>query len=257
MKRLKILMMAAVLTITLCACGGEESGQGDSVGAVAGQEEQKAQKEQKNEQKNEEKPYECLQELLEATPEQRLRQIGDMVFRLDNSMSLSDAMEILKSSGGEFAIYDTDGLVELAQGGNPKDLTNSVVEPGCRQWFKVCVDGEWAYSVEVYSFGDAFTKLSDEEVKLTHISSQIYDVTYYFKGLRSDGEGLTYDSIKELMKDYEGNMIEGEYYDTYRIAYNYQWLDVDGKSHKNQISFFIDREDKTCTGVSDEETFNM
>ncbi len=248
MKKLKIFVMALVLSVALCSCGGEASEQSGNGGTVAGQEEKKDKSLES---------YECLAEVLEAAPEQRLWQIGDMVFRLDNSMTFAETMEILKSTGKECTLYDSSGLIELEEGGNPEEiLMEALVDPGVQQYLCVVIDGEWAFTVGVYSFGDAFTKLSDDAVKLVAISSRIHDDMYYCKGIRQDGEGLTYDSIKELMADYAGNMVEGEYYDTYRIAYNYEWIDANGRTQESRLSFYIDKSDKTCTGVSDEETLN-
>lgn len=248
MKKLKIFMMALVLSIALCSCGGEVAEQSSNGGNAVDQE--------KIKDKSLES-YECLAEVFGATPEQRLWQIGDMVFRLDNSMTFAETMDVLKSTGKECSLYDSSGLIELEEGGNPEEiLMESLVDPGVKQYLCVVIDGEWAFTVGIYSFGDAFTKLSDDAVKLVAISSKRYDDMYYCKGIRQDGEGLTYDSIKELMADYAGNMVEGEYYDAYRIAYDYEWTDADGRTQGSQISFYIDRLDKSCTGVSDEETLN-
>lgn len=226
MKKLKIFFMMAVLSVAFCACGskGDDNKDASSLGG---------------------KEFECLPELLEASPEDRLIQIGDVVLRFDYTMTLKEAMEAFENSSAEYELKMDNGDTELSM---------DRIVPGMEGFaFEVMKDDETIYYIGVENTSTELVTATDDSVILCDaIRNSEYkgDDIYYFQGIRSDGNGLNINSVKELMAEYEDGLEEDSSDKYYTLIYSYTWQAPEGKEEKGSALFRFDLNDGSCGYVS-------
>lgn len=244
MIKCKVLLMTAVLAVMLCACGGdkpEASAGSDAGSAASAKKEEVAESVSDETSKDAQGGFECLPEILEASPEDRLFQVGDVILKADYSMSLKDAIDALEAGSVEYEYLNQDTNTEL----NMDRLV-----PG--EDFVVvtlCKDGKEFVNLLAYNTSSEMVSTSDNAIKLRLValySLEMVDDFYYFGGLRADGKGQTLESVKELMAPYEDTLKE----DTsgYTLEYDYTWTSVMGEQ-KSTVSFYIDLNDGSCEYV--------
>ncbi|MBQ7919830.1 MAG: hypothetical protein IJ324_07830 [Lachnospiraceae bacterium] len=222
MKKLKIFLMMAALSVALCACGGKETEQnGGSDNGNNTVVEQTAGDDKEDKSATEDKKpehFECLPELLEASPEDRLVQIGDVVLRFDGTMSFKEAMEAFENSSAEYELKTDNGDTELSM---------DRMVPGMEGFaFEVMKDGETIYFIGVENTSTELATATDDSIILCDaIGNSAYkgDDISYFKGIRRDGNGLTINSVKELMAEYEDSLEEKSSDKSYTLIYSYTW----------------------------------
>ncbi|MBQ7919862.1 MAG: hypothetical protein IJ324_07990 [Lachnospiraceae bacterium] len=251
MKKLKLLLMVAVLTFSVCACGGSESEQSsgsDSKNQTATEQSvsESADKETDAEVPVKQEGNGCQQELLEAPVEERWIQIDDAVLRRDYTMSLDEAVKAFQESG-EYTISAADGSGYSESG---------LLTAGQEIVFTVYKDKKEYVIISGKNYSDKTAGMSDDSVILNNVMLLRFDEekaidknTYYCRGVRGDGEGLTYDSIKELFADYTDVMKEESQGATIMLSFDYNYQDPQGNSFIGTMMFHINAADGKCFNV--------
>ena len=258
--------MMSILAMVLCACGAKDSNAKISesdldnmseteLEEVIEQElekldeleetevEQKVEEEVDKEEVVQEQSFECLPEMLNASLEDCLFQIDNTILRYDDSMPINEAVTALQNSGVEylFKVNDADY--------NP----NMLVGP------------QGYISVNVYKNGEVYfilmgRNVSNETVSgdsehfildsIAPFSQEFWSNSYCCKGIRSDGNGQTYATIKELLKDYTDYMeerstsfaaVDGKYYQGIEMNINLKKDDLN-----IMVTLFFKSEDSSC-----------
>ena len=256
MKKFKLLLMTAVLAVALCACGGgenEASGE-SSEKAYATEQESTISTENKNDAESssniesvsaEEDEFTCLPELLEASPEDRLMQIGNSIIARDYSMSLAEAVTALENCGIDLTFTNCDGtefnIDRLVTGGQMVEIY-------------ACKDGKQCFFLGGLNYADETTKASDSVLKLETIwamDAEVMPYVYYCRGGRMDGNGLDYNSVKELFADYGDAITEEGNGNTVVISVSYPGTTLAGASLTRKMQFQINASDSSCVTVTD------
>lgn len=278
MKKVKLLLMMTALATVLCACGSEGKTQlteadletMSDVELEALIEEQVANLEKEEGQGNGgaedaqasgatqavEETFECLPEMLEADWEDCLFQVDNTILRDDHTMSLGEVISALQNSGVEYSFKVDNGGYQSESVEYNSDML---------------VMGKSHISVEVYK-GDVryfvmyANNTSEETVKagdaavifdmITAPHDSFYKNTYYCKGLRGDGEGQTYESMKEIFAKYADIAVEKNERVANRktnesingISVNFEVKIENAKGEKITIyySYAIDPTDSSC-----------
>ncbi|MBQ7919877.1 MAG: hypothetical protein IJ324_08065 [Lachnospiraceae bacterium] len=243
MKKCKVLLMTTVLAVMLCACGGdktEASAESDAGSAASVKKEEVAESSSKETSKEAQGGFECLPEILEASPEDRLFQVGDVILKVDESMSLKEAIDALEAGSVEYKYVNYE---------DDKEFNFDRLLPGGKgAMIALYKNGEEFVILGAYNTSSELVSALDSAVKLRNIVG--YDVEedfYYFGGLRPDGKGQTLESVKELMAPYEDSLTVDTRYG-YSLEYEYTWTSYKGE-HEGTITFDIDLDDGSCASV--------
>ena len=248
MKKFKLLTMIVVLSVALCACGAQENekaSEGDSQNVSSAEQKEADSKDEKKEAQVD--SFECLPEMLEASPEDRLIQFGDVLLRCDCSMTLKETIEALENSSVEYSFFDGDL--------DDAELSLDRLIPGQEDIsIEVHKDGEKLAYLYVRNTSTELVALSDTSVKLytfneydNHNEDDFY--IRYFKGLCDGSEELTIDSVKELMAEYEDTLKEGASDKFYSLTYSYTY-ETPGGEKDGFVSFKFDLKDGSFSGMS-------
>ncbi|MBR4085608.1 MAG: hypothetical protein IKK33_15145 [Lachnospiraceae bacterium] len=267
MKKVKVYLMMSILAIALCACGEDSKEQhieSDSKNKSEKKQEEVIEKEDEetdeseetetSEEVNEEadqevvqeEGFECLPEILNASFEDCLMQIDNTIIRQDNAMSLNEVITTLQNSGEEY-IFKVDDKEY-----NP----NMLVGPRSGVVVYVYKKGESYFIISANNKSDETVSGNSEGVMVDAIvlgSQECAKNTYYAKGFRRDGEGHTYTSVKELLKDYTDFMSEKstDVMDIY--GEEYQGIEMQVSLRKGDVpivvTFLFKAEDGACVGA--------
>lgn len=224
MKKVKVYLMMSILAMALCACGSKDSNakitESDldnmsetELEEVIEQElekldeleetevEQKVEEEVDKEEVVQEQSFECLPEMLNASLEDCLLQVDNTILHYDVAMTLNEAIVALQNSGVEYTFKVDDADY------NPSML----VGPQAHVVVKVYKNGNHYFSLWAKNYSNDTVSGDSEKViffSTVHESTEYYGNSYYCKGIRLDGNGHTYGTIKELLKDYTEQMEE-------------------------------------------------
>ena len=231
MKKIKKMLIFAVMLISICACGEK----GDVDKSVKTEEKVKdvtnleqivqEELEQENDVIEEnvteeevlnlpDEKYECLPDMLDASLDECLIQIDKTIIRDDHTMTLSEVIEAFQNSGVEYT-FEVDS-VEY----NPEMLI------GGRGYLYVDVlkNGELYFNFSVENRSTETVSAKSDTVifdTIIYTSPTFLQNCYFAKGIRADGEGQTYETVKALLADYSSYIVErnqnvqaidGEYY---------------------------------------------
>lgn len=256
MKKFKLLLMTAVLAVALCACSGEgnEASGENSQNVSATEQESVISTENKNDAEStnnaesvsaEEDEFTCLAELLEASLEDRLMQIGNSIIVRDGSMSIAEAVAALENCGIDFTFTNTDGT---------EFNIDRLVTSGQLVEIYACKDGKQWFYFGGLNYSDETIKASDSSLKLETIwamDAEAMPYVYFCKGVRMDGNGLDYNSVKELFAEYGDAITEEGNGNTVVIAVSYPGTTLGGTSITRKMQFQINASDSSCGTVTD------
>ena len=269
MKKVKVYLMMSILAMALCACGEDSKEQRTESDVekksekkqeeVIDQEDEKTDESEEVEASEEagqeveeevvvqEESFECLPEMLNASFDDCLMQIDNTIIRQDKTMSLNEVITALQNSGVEYT-FEVDEKEY-----NP----NMLVGPRSAVLVNVYKNGESYFIISAINKADETVSGNSEGVMVETIalvSSECAKNTYFPMGFRRDGEGYTYESVKELLKDYTDVMSEKStsVYDIY--GEEYQGIELQLPLQKEDLSvivrFWFKAEDGSCVGMS-------
>lgn len=278
MKKAKVLLMSVLVTM-LCACGSagktqlteadlatmsdaelealiEEQVANLEAGENAGNQEKVDAQGAGNGEEAVEETFECLPEMLEADLEDCLIQIDKTILRDDQTMSLAEVITALQNSGVEYSFkVDTGGYKSETVDYNADSIVmgNSLI---CVEVYK---GGVQYFKIHAINASEETVKASDDAVIFDEIFSQsdnAYKNTYYCKGIRSDGDGQTYESMKEIFAEYADivtekmdlvkNLRNGETMKAITVSFSIQTENVNGETVKINAGYAVDSADSSC-----------
>ncbi|MBQ7919445.1 MAG: hypothetical protein IJ324_05845 [Lachnospiraceae bacterium] len=237
MKKLKLFLLMTMVTLTLCACGGEaaqSSPEDSKANSEVSQEDEKDDKNDKSSVK--ESSFECLPEMKDAVLEDCLVQIGNSIFRLDGTMSLKETMDALSACGLDVTVDEA--------GGKEINLETGLIQGRDYLYINAYVDNTLYYSMTFQNSSEETVAMGDDAVDLKLLwagDKKALEYMYFCEGIPGDGEGLTYTSIKETYTELE----ETDQGLSRKVSIEKE----DGQMRVIDLLFIIDFSDGSCTGV--------
>ena len=137
--------------------------------------------------------YECLPEMLTATPEDAKIQIDDVIYQECYLMTMQECMDKLAGSSAEYT-YEY----------NPDKLVSS----GYTETVYVLKNGENYFAIHAANGSPDTIALKDATVRSFIVSPIARENAYYMNGMPMNGEGWTYASVKECFSDYSDSFQE-------------------------------------------------
>ncbi|MDE6641052.1 MAG: hypothetical protein K2K63_11030 [Acetatifactor sp.] len=207
MKKKWIVAAILLLTAVLVSACAKETGNNNKLPdldnmtdadiekALSDFEKQEAAAQQSQQQANPEpqwETYECLPEMLTATPEEAKIQIDDVIYQECYLMTMQECMDRLAGSSAEYT-YEY----------NPDKLVSSYVET-----VNVFKNGESYFAILATNNSSDTIALKDAKVKQFVVLPIANENVYYMNGMPKNGEGWTYASVKEYFSDYSDSFQE-------------------------------------------------
>lgn len=262
MKKVKVYLMVSILAMALCACGKDSKEQLTEFDvekkSEKKQEEVIDQEDKKTDELEEvkaseesgdevqEQSFECLPEMMNASFEDCLMQIDNTIIRQDKTMSLNEVIAALQNSGVEYTFKVDDKEY------NP----NMLVGPWGSVGVEVYKNGELYFLLGANNKSDETVSGNSEGVMVDSLmlgSLECAENTYYAKGFRRDGEGHTYGSVKELLKDYADVMSEKSTSVNDIYGGEHQGIEMQLLLQKGELTivvvFLFKSEDGACVGA--------
>lgn len=138
---------------------------------------------------NEKNHYECMEEIKNASPESGFVQIDDMLFRY--RASISEAIEAIKGSSENFTFKNEYNENELVA---PNSHGVQII---------LLKDDDWYFELGAGNLTDETIPLKDCTIMYITAYGASKGNVYYAGFKENDNETITYDYVKEAMKDYE------------------------------------------------------
>lgn len=262
MKRVKTVMIVAVMLFSVCACGTEdietqsfeaemEIGTDAELEQILEQELEELAISEENITKEEKldvisESFECLPDMLDASLEDCLIQIDNTIIRDNHTMALNEVITALQNSGivYTFEVDDTEYNSDM------------IVGPNGYVIIEVLKNGERYFSFSVQNMsGEMVTGKSDSIIfdGIVYKSPEFFGNCYFYKGIRADGDGQTYESVKELLAEYNDFIVEksqnvqavdGEYYQGIEMK-----LELNEGNLYINVTIRFKAEDGACIGM--------
>ncbi len=282
MKKAKVLLLMSALVTMLCACGSagktqlteadlatmsdaelealiEEQVANLEAGENAGNQEKVDAQGAGNGEEAVEETFECLPEMLEADLEDCLIQIDKTILRDDQTMSLAEVITALQNSGVEYSFkVDTGGYKSETVDYN----ADSIVMGNSAIFVEVYKGDAKYFTISAINTSKETVQASDDTVIFNQITAQSdssYKNTYYCKGIRADGEGQTYESMKVIFAKYADVMTErmqlvenrrnGETMKAITVSFEIPAENVNGETVKINAGYAIDSADSSCISM--------
>lgn len=140
--------------------------------------------------------FECKEEIKNASPEDGLVQIDDMLFRYGSSVS--EAIEMIESSTENYTFKNPYNENELVPAADP------VVQ------IILLKNDDWYFELVANNLTEETISLKDCIItRITAYGASKGNV--YYAGFNTDNEMITYNDVKEIMKNYEVVREQSEY----------------------------------------------
>lgn len=140
--------------------------------------------------------FECKEEIKNASPEDGLVQIDDMLFQYGSSVS--EAIEMIESSTENYTFKNQYNENELVPAADP------VVQ------IILLKNDDWYFELVANNLTEETISLKDCTItRITAYGASKGNV--YYAGFNTDSEIITYDDVKEMMKNYEVVREQSEY----------------------------------------------
>lgn len=164
--------------------------------------------------------YECLPEMLTATPEEAKVQIDDVIYQECYLMTMQECMDRLAGSNAEYTYeYNPDKLMTSWQ----------------TETIDVLKNGESYFAIHAANDSSDTIALKDAKVKEFVVLPIAKENVYYMNGMPMNGEGWTYASVKEGFSDYSDSFKESS------TKVNVDGQQVDGISLSFQVPLGVVR----------------
>lgn len=192
MKKTIMLFIVLILAVGIVGCMREKEETVSNVNVATEEQENEEDIEIEAESdaliSDEKNYYKCMEEIKNASPEDVLVQIDDMIFQYGSSVS--EAIEIIEGSKGNYEFKVDYNENELVAPGDPAQII-------------LLKDSDWYFELGVSNSTDETIQLKDcSVINITAYGASKGNI--YYAGFKEDNDGaITYNYVKESMKDYE------------------------------------------------------
>lgn len=214
-------------------------------------EEKEAAAQQSQQQANPEpqwETYECLPEMLTATPKEAKIQIDDVIYQECYLMTMQECMDKLAGSSAEYTYeYNPDKLMTSWHTENINVLKN----------------GETYFAIHATNDSPDTIALKDAKIKEFVVLNTAKENVYYMNGMPRNGEGWTYASVKEYFSDYSDSFqesstkvnVDGQQVDgislSFKVPLGVVRTNAGGREENGYANFFFkfNADNSECTSI--------